>query len=162
MKRFLCLAVPCGVLFFLAFVRAGETPAYKLNERESKILEQTNNERKKKDLPPLKHNPLLSKVARAHSVNQGKHMEMAHKLDGKDPFARMSEAGYQFMRGGENVAYGYPKMPTIEIIRAWMESKGHRENILSKDFTEIGVGAAEGKDGKVYYTQVFGTPRQKR
>ena len=162
MKRLPCLTVPCVLLFVLALARAGETPAYKLSERESKILEQTNQERKKKDLPPLKHNPLLSRVARAHSANMGKQMKMEHTLDGKSPFDRMREAGYQFRRAGENVAFGYPKMPTMDIIRAWMESKGHRENILSTDYTEIGVGAAEGMDGKIYYTQVFGTPFGKR
>ncbi len=161
MKRFLCLAVPCGLLVLLALARAGETPAFKPNETETRLLDLTNQERKKKDLPALRHNPVLSRLARAHSANMGRQGKMDHILDGKTPFDRMRDAGYQFKRGGENIAAGDPKVRLTDVIRTWMESKGHRENILSADYTEIGVGVAQGKDGQIYYTQVFAVPKTK-
>ena len=45
-------------------------------------------------------------------------------------------------------------------MKAWMESKGHRDNILNDVCTEIGLGIAKDKDGQVYYTQLFGKPRK--
>jgi uncharacterized protein YkwD len=167
MKRSLYQAVPCGLLVGFALVasmlvRAGESPAFKLSEAESQILELTNQERKKKELPLLRHNPVLSQLARAHSANMAKQGKMDHILDGKTPFDRMRDAGYQFKRGGENIAAGEAKVALTDVIRTWMESKGHRENILGTDFTEIGVGVAKGKDGQIYYTQVFAAPSTKQ
>jgi uncharacterized protein YkwD len=161
MKRSLYLALPCGLLALYALAHAGERPTFKLTEAESKLLELTNQERKKKDLPALRHSALLSRVARAHSANMGKQADMKHELDGKTPFDRMRAAGYQFTRGGENIAAGDPSFGLPAVLRMWMESKPHRENILNRDFTEIGIGIADGKDGQKYYTQVFGTPRVK-
>jgi uncharacterized protein YkwD len=86
---------------------------------------------------------------------------MEHVLDKKTPLDRMRDANYLFQKGGENIAAGDAKASLVEIMRAWMDSKPHRENILGVDYTEIGVGLADDQKGQVYYTQVFAKPRDK-
>lgn len=162
MKRIMSLAVPCGLLITFALSHAGEAPAFKASEPENRLVELTNLERKKKELPPLRPNPVLAQLARAHSANMGRQAKMEHTLDGKTPFDRMREAGYQFTRAGENIAAGDAKFRLPDLVRAWMESKFHRENILNADYTEIGIGVAQGKDGQIYYTQVFAAPKAKQ
>jgi uncharacterized protein YkwD len=135
---------------------------FKISAQEQKLLDLTNLERKKKDLPPLKPSPLLLKVARAHSANMAKQGKMAHILDGKKPNERVLEAGYDYNYTGENIAEFDRDYSLKELMKDWMDSQHHRENILNKKFTEIGVGIARGKKGLVYYTQVFGKPLRPR
>ena len=137
--------------------RAGEPAKLDMTKEEQKLVELTNAERKKKDLPALKPSPLLFKVARAHSANMAKQGKMAHDLDGKNPFQRLKDAGYTYFFAGENVAAGLDELD--EVMKGWMESEPHRKNILSEKFTEIGVGVARDKKGEPYFTQVFGKPR---
>jgi uncharacterized protein YkwD len=131
---------------------------FKLDAVEAKLLELTNAERKKEDLPPLKPNPKLFKAAREHAKNMAKQEKLAHDLDCKTPFDRIKEAGYTFGRAGENVAYGSDGFPLADIMKNWMESEGHRANILHTDYTEIGLGIGRSDNGDVYYTQVFAAP----
>jgi uncharacterized protein YkwD len=153
----------CGALVFCAaFVlalRAGPPPREKFqpSKAEERLLKLTNAERKKNELPALKPSPLLFKVARAHSANMARQGKMEHVLDDKTPFQRIKGAGYQYYYAGENIAAG--DAPVEEIFKAWMQSEKHRENILNKNFTEIGLGIVPDKKGYLYYTQVFGKPR---
>jgi uncharacterized protein (TIGR03000 family) len=129
---------------------------FKISETEKAIIDLTNAERKKKDLPELKPNPKLFAAARKHSENMARLDKLEHELDGKKPKDRVKEAGYPGGFIGENVAYG----PTTaeEVVTGWMNSEGHRDNILNKNFTEIGVGVAKNEKGAQYFTQVFGKP----
>jgi len=126
---------------------------------EVKTFELTNLERKKKDVPALKLNPELSKIARAHSANMAQQGKMEHKLDDKTPFDRLRDAGYKFSSAAENIAAGGDGATMEMIMKAWMESKGHAANILEAEFTEIGVGIARDKEGQLYFTQIFAKPR---
>jgi uncharacterized protein YkwD len=133
--------------------------AFRMTADEKKILEMTNAERAKEKLPPLDPNPTLFKIARQHSVNMAKKGEMTHVLDGKGPVQRVEEGGYDYARVAENVAWS-DGLPLTAIMKSWMESKHHRENILKTGIEEIGIGIARnGKD--IYYTQLFGTQRKK-
>jgi uncharacterized protein YkwD len=155
---FAIVAIP--FLAYEAALRADDPPAkFELSKEEKKLLELTNKEREKEKLPPLKPNPLLFKIARAHSANMAKHGKMAHELDDKNPVDRLKEGNYKYMAYGENVAYGQENLE--ELVKGWMDSKGHRMNILGKQFTEIGLGIARTRDGVPYFTQVFGTPRRR-
>ena len=110
------------------------------------------------DLPPLKVNPLLCKVARDHAANMARQQKMEHTLDGKTSFDRLKAAGYRYDYASENIAYGnMVSMP--EVMQGWMGSPLHRKNLLNKDATEIGLGSATAKDGGFYITQVFGNPK---
>jgi len=127
-------------------------------EEEKAVVEFTNRARAKEKLPPLKLNPVLLQVARAHTENMAKTGKVEHDLDGKTSADRVKEAGYRARVVGENISKGEGRFPPEAVVMGWMMSKGHRENIVSDEFTEIGVGIA--KVGKVtYYTQVFATPR---
>jgi uncharacterized protein YkwD len=138
-----------------------DQPAPKLTADEAKILELTNEAREKEKLEPLKLNPVLTEVARAHSANMAKKGEMNHVLDGKKPSDRVKAAGYDYAWVGENIAQTDGE-PPAGVFKHWMESPHHKENILREQFTEIGIGIARNDKGEIYYTQVFGSPRKKR
>ncbi len=140
----------------LAPMANAEEKKLKLSDEEQMILDLTNKERAKKKLPALKPNPILFLVARAHSKNMAKQQKMQHKLDGKTPAQRVDGAGYNFRSTGENIAAGDPSWKIPGVVQAWMESKGHRENILSRKYVEIGIGVGTSEKGEKYYTQVFG------
>ena len=84
------------------------------------------------------------------------HAKMSHTgSDGSSPFDRIKAEGYRFEKAGENVAYGQPSV--AEVMRSWMDSRPHRENILG-DFTEIGVAVEYAEDGTPYWCVDFGRP----
>lgn len=126
-----------------------------LTAEEKQILEMTNRERAQKGLQPLQVHAVLVKVARAHSANMAKQEKLTHDLDGP-PAERVEKAGYNWGRVGENIAYGDRDYTPARIMKMWMESPAHRDNILQSDYAEIGVGIARDAKGRVYYTQVFG------
>jgi uncharacterized protein YkwD len=140
--------------------RHKDEPAVKLSTDEQKVLDLTNEARKKKDLPPLKPNPTLMKVARAHSADMAKQQKMEHELSGKNPADRAKAAGYDYRALGENIAEAPRQMAVEKVFDLWMNSPHHRDNILSRKFEEIGVGLATDDKGQVYYTQEFGTRRK--
>jgi uncharacterized protein YkwD len=135
-----------------------KAPAFKLSADEQKLLELTNAERKKENLPPYKAHPLLFKAARDHSKNMAKQEKLEHDLDGKTPFNRLDDVKYNYLRGGENIARSAGEPTMAEILAIWMESEGHRANILKEGYTEIGIGIAKNDKGELYFTQVFAAP----
>jgi uncharacterized protein YkwD len=154
-----CLPV---LLFAIVLVAAEEKnqPKPPLTADEKTIFDLTNKARADNKLPPLTLNVVLTKVARAHSANMAKKGEMNHVLDGKKPAERIKDAGYDYSWAGENIAMG-ENVSVQKIFDEWMKSQGHRENILRKEYRELGVGIARADDGKVYYSQEFGTPLER-
>ncbi len=138
-------------------------PKLAITADEKALLDQTNEERVKKGLKPLTPNPILCKVARAHSENMGKQNKMEHILDGKKPGERTKDAGYQFELCGENVGWGDIGVKNMkdwmvkDMMEWWMKSPVHRDNIWLDEYTEIGVGIAE-VGGKRCFTQLFAAP----
>jgi uncharacterized protein YkwD len=130
----------------------------KMSTEEKELFDLINKERLKADLKPLRPNTVLFKVARAHSANMARQHELNHVLDKKTPFMRMKEAGYRYYRGGENIAYGDRDITLPMLVKGWMDSKHHRENILNPAYQETGLGIATDDKGVVYYTQTFGKP----
>jgi uncharacterized protein YkwD len=155
------VAIRCLVLACLTGW-TDEKPAekFQLTPEEQTLLELTNKERAKKKLPPVSVSPLLTRVARAHSANMARQEKMEHVLDGKTAGQRAEKAGYRLGRVGENIAAG-EEWTAAGLIEDWMNSKRHRDNILSPGFTEVGFGLAKTGKGEVYYTQLFGRPAQK-
>jgi len=129
---------------------------FALSARERTLLELTNKEREKEGLKLLRANPKLFAAARAHSANMARQDKLAHELDDKKPDERMRAAGYEGANWGENIAGGMPTPATA--MEVWMNSEGHRGNILNPGYSEIGIGIATNERGVPYYTQVFGTP----
>lgn len=153
------LLLLCALGLFTTLAPAADDkkdpPPLKLSDDEQAVLDLTNLERAKEKLPLLKANPLLFRAAREHTANMAKKGEMKHVLDGKNPQDRLDAVHYDLRKCGENIAYGDDATPR-EIMKGWMNSKVHRENILDPAFTEIGIGVVRNDKGEVYYTQDFG------
>src|SRR6187200_3033089 len=79
--------------------------ALQLTAQEKELLNLTNAERKKENLPPLKTAPLLFKTARSHSQNMAIQGKLVHDLDCKSPFDRLNEVKYDYQSAGENIAH---------------------------------------------------------
>ena len=129
---------------------------FELSKIEKAILELTNREREEAGLKPLRANEKLFRAARTHSANMARQGRLAHELDGSNPGTRLQAVGYKSFGWGENCAAG--QRSAGEAISSWMNSPGHRANLLGKQFAEIGIGVAEDAQGMRYYTQVFATP----
>ncbi|MBA3237721.1 MAG: CAP domain-containing protein [Parachlamydiaceae bacterium] len=121
---------------------------------EKYCYEQINKVRQQHGMGPLKMWPQLSDCAREHSLN----MAMGKCPCGHEGFDERAKEMRNFAHlssFGENVAYSFGyKDPVMVAVKGWMESKGHRENILA-DFEETGIGVSITKDGKFYITQLF-------
>jgi uncharacterized protein YkwD len=123
---------------------------------EKAILTLVNKERARQGLAALKPNAKLFQAARFHSVNMARQERLDHTLDGKDPGDRLREVGYRHAGWGENCAAG--QRSAEEVLNSWMNSSGHRANILTGRFTEAGVAAAVSASGDRYYTLLLATP----
>ncbi|QEV04671.1 CAP domain-containing protein [Streptomyces prasinus] len=119
------------------------------------VVEIVNAERGKAGCSPVKVNATLTEAAQEHSEDMAASRNMSHTgSDGSSPDDRITRAGYSWSTYGENVAYGYSTPE--QVMAGWMDSPGHRENILNCAFEEIGVGLAQPGS---YWTQDFGTAR---
>ena len=128
---------------------APNSPSY-----EDLVMEIVNEERwANGQRPPLKRNSLLDASAFSHSANMAQRDFFAHcDLDTKaSPWDRMRAAGYIQSSGGENIAAGYSS-PTA-VMNGWMNSSGHRSNILSTSYRELGIGYdyQSGDQGNIRY-----------
>ncbi|MDT6972708.1 CAP domain-containing protein [Streptomyces thermocarboxydus] len=126
-----------------------------LDRTEAEVVELTNRERARAGLPPLSRDPLLTTAAQAHSADMMARDFYAHTApDGGKPWDRAAAAGSRCRAVGENIACG--QRSAAEVVRGWMNSPGHRANILKPEFTHIGVGFAGGGRAGTYWTQLFG------
>jgi uncharacterized protein YkwD len=121
------------------------------------VFAQTNAIRAKKKLRQLKRDPHLDAVAQAHAFDMAAQGYFDHHSpQGMDVFDRMETAGCpRWWTGGENIAAGY-NTPVIAI-KAWMDSPGHKRNVLDGNYEHIGIGAyhAPGSEYGWYWVQVF-------
>ena len=118
----------------------------------------TNSYRASAGLPPLTISPLLNNSAQDHSNYQAATQTMTHTgAGGTDPGTRMTNAGFIWRTWGENVAFGQASCAVV--LAAWMNSPGHRDNILNPSFTHIGIGMAIGANGYKYWTMDLAAPR---
>jgi uncharacterized protein YkwD len=117
-----------------------------------------NSERAAAGLAPLVEDAMLNSAASGHSNFQAQTKTMTHTgSGGSDLGQRLSSVGYQYAAGAENVAYGYANC--ADVIKGWMNSPGHRANILSSAVTDIGVAAATASNGSIYWTMDLGKRR---
>ncbi|MFZ5966163.1 MAG: SafA/ExsA family spore coat assembly protein [Bacillota bacterium] len=125
---------------------------------ELEVVRLVNVERSKVGLKPLKENWELSRVARYKSMDMRDKGYFSHTSPTYgSPFDMMKSFGLQYSYAGENIAMGQ-KTPA-EVVKGWMNSSGHRQNILSENYTEIGVGYAVNSKGTAYWTQMFMKPK---
>lgn len=125
-----------------------------LSAMEQEVLALVNSERAKNGLSALSWADDVAAVARAHSSDMINRGFFSHtNPDGESPFDRLKNNGISYRTAAENIAYGQ-KTPA-DVMSAWMNSSGHRANILNKNVTELGVGAVKNNNGTIYWTQVF-------
>lgn len=118
------------------------------------VVALVNKERAAAGCGPLAEDSLLDKSAQAHSADMAARDFFDHtNPDGADPGQRITAAGYRWSTYGENIAMG--QQTPEAVMESWMNSPGHRANILNCSFKDIGVGVHEGPGGP-WWTQNFG------
>lgn len=135
----------------------GESP----NETaaELAIVNAVNTVRAQNGLAPLTLDPRLVRAAHIQANAMASLGIMDHNLTGATYptlVDRANHVGYRFAMLGENIAFNYKG--TDAVMTAWLNSPGHRANILNASFKQIGVGIAYDNLGEPYYAQVFGLP----
>ena len=108
------------------------------------IISLTNAKRAENGLGALTYNPLLAQAASAKAANMHAEDYWAHfSPSGKTPWQFITAAGYKYVFAGENLARDFDDPGSV--VNAWMNSPSHRDNILDKNFKEIGVAVTSGK-----------------
>ncbi len=121
---------------------------------EQKVVELVNIERQKEGLPSLTLDAAISNVARIKSQDMADNNYFAHQSPTYGSAGNMlTKFGINWSAWGENIASGQ-KTPEA-VVTAWMNSAGHRANILSSNFSKIGVGYVTNSNGTSYWTQMF-------
>jgi uncharacterized protein YkwD len=121
------------------------------------VVDLTNARRAENGLGAVSFNAALTNAAQAHSADQAASGTMSHSgTDGSNPGDRIARAGYRASTWAENVAAGYADAAAV--MNGWMNSSGHRANILSGNFTQIGIGLAYSANGTPYWTMDLARP----
>lgn len=132
-------------------------PSVTVKNQENEVIRLVNVQRTKAGLQPLTQNWQLSRVARYKSQDMIDKRYFSHTSPTYgSPFRMMESFGIRYSAAGENIAMG--QQSPSEVMNAWMNSPGHRNNIMSPSFTQIGVGLAKDKNGRMYWTQMFIKP----
>ncbi len=120
------------------------------------VLEVVNAERGKAGCGPLALNGKLTSAAQRHSEDMAARHYFDHtNPDGKGPGDRVTAAGYSWQSVGENIAAGQGS--PADVMGSWMNSPGHRANIVNCGFREMGLGMYDDASGGPWWTQVFAT-----
>ena len=164
-KRILIItttAIAMLVFVFLLYLSAsllsqGDTQA---NVSSASVVSLTNGERVEEGLPMLLRNPLLDSAAQMKAQDMAAKGYYAHvSPEGLTPMHWVDQAGYEYLVIGENLVVN--RTDAEQVVDTFMGSPGHRANILRKDFTEMGVGVAngiyKGKDA-TFTVQIFAKP----
>jgi len=140
--------------FFLLFLLTPSSSAQDAdNVNAFELINLTNQERTNRHLATLAVNPLLNKAAEKKLADLFKHQYFSHNSpDGTKFSTWVKEVGYSYTIVGENLAMGFGT--DEQIIKAWMDSPKHRENILKERYQEIGMAIAKGKFKGDYVTMV--------
>jgi uncharacterized protein YkwD len=120
---------------------------------EQQAINLLNKDRAAKGLPALKANSQLTSLARNYArdmINRGYFSH--YNPEGQSPFDRMKKAGISYTSAGENLAIN-TSVAAAET--AFMNSSGHRANILNSSYTEVGIGVVHSSSGQVYVVQEF-------
>lgn len=125
------------------------------------VVDLTNEERTAVSATPLTRNTQLDEAARQKAHHMAENNYFAHySPDGVSPWYWFDKVGYEYQYAGENLAVHFTDSEAV--VKAWLNSPSHKENIINSAFTEIGVGTARGEYqgyDTVFVVQMFGTPR---
>lgn len=158
------VALVCVVEGFLATSLMLERSATQFSAAvlHAALVSLTNDARAQAHTGVLVENSALQLAAQAKANDMASRGYFSHKgPDGKEPWAWMHEAGYDYAYAGENLAAHF--YDSTDVVRAWLNSPSHRENILRANYKEIGIGIAHGKHegvDTVFVVQFFGVSKQ--
>ena len=117
-----------------------------------------NAERGQRGMAALDPDPRLTAAAQAHACDSAARNEMSHRgSDGSNLGRRAEREGYAYRHIAENVAAGYRSPGAV--VQGWMESSGHRRNILTRSARDVGLGLATASDGTVHWVLKLGSQR---
>ncbi len=154
----LIVVVEAGLFFYAGTIASsiGQKAAVIANA----LVEYTNDARFESDLPPLVRSPLLDLAAKKKAEDMIAKGYFAHySPEGVTPWHWLDVAGYRYESAGENLAIDF--FDSKDVVRAWLDSPGHRRNIMKQKYTEIGMAVATGQfEGQktIFVVQFFGKP----
>ena len=128
------------------------------DEWAQEVIDLVNAERAAEGLSSLSSDATLTVMAEDYACEmiEGDFFAHVNPDTGSTPATRADDHGYAYYEVGENLALGYGSPEDVMV--AWMNSPGHRANILHDTYTEMGVGVRTAPDGEVYWVQEFGDP----
>lgn len=128
------------------------------DDLRAEVIRLVSAERQRAGLPPLADSGKLERAAQVQACDNARRSSLSHELaDGSTLATRLRNEGYRFRAAAENVARG---PGTAErVVDLWMNSSGHRKNILMGAVREAGVGIAPGRDGRAQWSLVMGARR---
>lgn len=129
-----------------------DTPVEETSSQAEQVVKLVNEERTKAGLPALTVNADITTAANVRA-NEIKRVFSHTRPDGSSFSTALKEQGVSFRGSGENIAWGQ-KSPE-QVMNAWMNSAGHRANILNKNFKNVGVGHYQDENGTNYWVQLF-------
>lgn len=157
---YLVLVMCVTLIFKQVKPPTGDILGYATDITIQKVYDLTNKEREKNSLPPLEYNETLSKAALNKAKDMFEQNYWSHYgPDGTTPWNFILTAGYQYEYAGENLAKNF--MFSDGVVKAWMESPTHRDNIVRKEYTDVGYAVVNGilnGEETTLVVQMFGTP----
>ncbi len=133
--------------------------AYLSSITSEKIIELTNKERVKNGFTPLTANQLLTKAAYEKGKEIIKNQTFNHTINGQKFSVWIKNVGYKYIYAGENLAIDFSTSEGV--VRAWLNSPTHKENLLNPNFQEIGVAIIKDRfndHNTILVVQIFGSP----
>lgn len=117
----------------------GSVKSYATDVSDSGLIDATNDARSKEGISPLNYNSFLDKAAQAKAEDMAKRDYWSHNTpDGRKPWDFISPTDYSYRKAAENLAYGFSSSKTA--VAGWMNSDGHRANVLNADLRDVGFG----------------------
>lgn len=146
-------AAPADQALTLEPLHPPVSAALAINAQQRHALDLLNADRAAHGLPPLRFNIALSRLAENYAQDMIKRDFFSHTSpEGLTPFERMRKHGIPFNYAGENLAFN---ASIRDAQQAFMDSPSHRANILNKNYTQVGIGVKEGRNGRTYVVQEF-------
>ena len=154
----ICLALFSLILLMQAVPTPAAASVTEISPEE--IIAATNNVRDVYQRHPLSNHPALQLAAVNKALQMSENSEFAHHLSGDTSiWSAVEQSGYQYRSLGENLAVHFTQADSV--VDAWMNSPAHKQNLLSENYDDIGVGVAAGtwQGYRGYFiVQLFGTP----
>jgi hypothetical protein len=165
--RELSVGILALITVFIFFIGVTQTLVLQKTNFLSAVIPDTlidlaNSDRLQNQLGELSANPILAMAAQEKANDMAEKSYFAHNSpDGKTPWYWFDAVGYKYKSAGENLAINFTDSSEVNV--AWMNSEGHRANILNAGFTEIGIATAKGVYNgyeTIFVVQMFGKPQQ--